>query len=60
MARYILARSEGTIGEISRLVTAAAVAAVETGEEAINRKTLTLAGYESPTERRRAFERELR
>ena len=60
MARYILARSEGTIGEIARLVTAAAVAAVETGEEAINHKTLTLAGYESPTERRRAFERELR
>jgi type II secretory pathway predicted ATPase ExeA len=60
LARYVLARSEGTIGEISRLVTAAAIAAVETGEEAINRKTLTLAGYESPTERRRAFERELR
>jgi type II secretory pathway predicted ATPase ExeA len=60
LARYILARSEGTIGEISRLVTAAAVAAVETGEEAINRQTLTLADYESPTERRRAFERELR
>ncbi|MBV8611562.1 MAG: TniB family NTP-binding protein, partial [Singulisphaera sp.] len=60
MARYILARSEGTIGEISRLVTAAAVAAVETGEEAIDRKTLMLADYESPTERRRSFERELR
>jgi type II secretory pathway predicted ATPase ExeA len=60
MARYVLARSEGTIGEISRLVTAAAVAAVETGEEAIDRRTLTLADYESPTERRRAFERELR
>jgi hypothetical protein len=60
MARYVLARSEGTIGEISRLVTAAAVVAVETGEEVIDRRTLTLAGYESPTERRRAFERELR
>jgi type II secretory pathway predicted ATPase ExeA len=60
LARYVLARSEGTIGEISRLVTAAAIAAVETGEEAINLKTLTLAGYASPTERRRAFERELR
>jgi Bacterial TniB protein len=60
MARYILARTEGTIGEIGRLLTSAAVAAVETGEEAINPKTLRLAGYESPTERRRAFERELR
>ena len=60
MARYIVARSEGTIGEIARFVTAAAIAAVETGEEAINRKMLMLAAYESPTERRRAFERELR
>jgi hypothetical protein len=60
LARYVLARSEGTIGEICRLLMAAAIAAVETGEEAINRKTLMLAGYESPTERRRAFERELR
>jgi hypothetical protein len=60
LARYVLARSEGTIGEISRLVTAAAIAAVETGEEAITRKALTLAGSASPTERRRAFERELR
>lgn len=60
MARYVLARSEGTIGEISRLITAAAVAAVETGEEVIDRRTLTLADYASPTERRRSFERELR
>jgi hypothetical protein len=60
LARYILVRSEGTIGEISRLMTAAAVAAIETGEEAIHHRTLALAGYESPTERRRAFERELR
>jgi len=59
LARSILARTEGTIGEISTLLTHAAIAAVESGEEAITAKTLRLAAYESPTERRRAFEREL-
>jgi|SRR5882762_5954599 len=59
LARSILARTEGTIGEISTLLTQAAIAAVESGEEAINAKTLKIAVYESPTERRRAFEREL-
>lgn len=59
MARYLLARSEGTIGELARLLTAAAVAAVETGEERINHRTLTLADYIGPTERRRLFEKQL-
>ena len=59
MARYLLARSEGTIGELARLLTEAAVAAVDSGEEAINHRTLTLADYTGPTERRREFEREL-
>lgn len=59
LAQSILARTEGTIGEISTLLTHAAIAAVKSGEEAINAKTLRLAAYESPTERRRAFEREL-
>ncbi len=59
MARYLLARSEGTIGELTRLLTEAAVAAVDSGEEAINHRTLTLADYTGPTERRRQFEREL-
>ena len=59
LTRYILVRSEGTIGEISRLVTAAAVAAIETGEEAINQRTLLMAPYACLTERRRLFEREL-
>lgn len=58
-ARYLLARSEGTIGELARLLTEAAVAAVDSGEEAINQRTLTLADYTGPTERRRQFEREL-
>jgi ATP-dependent Clp protease ATP-binding subunit ClpA len=59
MASYLLTRSEGTIGELARLLTEAAVAAIESGEEAINQRTLLLAPYTGPTERRRLFEREL-
>lgn len=59
MARYLLARSEGTIGELTRLLTEAAVAAVDSGEESINHRTLTMAAYTGPSERRRQFEREL-
>ena len=58
-ARYLLTRSEGTIGELAQLLTAAAVAAIESGEEAIIRRTLTLADYTGPSERRRIFEAEL-
>jgi Bacterial TniB protein len=59
VARYLLTRSEATIGEITHLLMDAAVAAVESGEEAINQATLLMAGYAGPTERRRLFEREL-
>lgn len=59
MARYLLARTEGTIGELAQLLINAAIAAIETGEESITSRTLSLADYEGPTERRRAFEREL-
>ncbi|MET7300161.1 TniB family NTP-binding protein [Embleya sp. NPDC005575] len=59
MAGYVFTRSEGTIGELAHLLTDAAVAAIESGEEAINQRTLLLAPYEGPTERRRLFEREL-
>lgn len=59
VARYLLARSEGTIGELTLLLTEAAVVAVDSGEEAINHRTLSLAAYQGPTERRRQFEREL-
>ncbi|HBL8856752.1 TPA: transposase, partial [Enterobacter hormaechei] len=51
--------SEGTIGELAHLLMAAAVAAVESGEEAINHRTLSMADYTGPSERRRQFEREL-
>ena len=59
MARYLLTRSEGTIGEVAHLLTDAAVAAIESGEEAINQRTLLMAPYTGPAERRRLFEREL-
>jgi hypothetical protein len=59
VARYLLARSEGTIGELAQLLRAAATAAIESGTEAITAQTLTLAHYESPSQRRQAFEREL-
>jgi len=59
MARYLLTRSEGTIGELAHLLTSAAVAAVDSGEETINHRTLILADYIGPSERRRQFEREL-
>lgn len=58
-ARYLLTRSEGTIGELAHLLTAAAIAAVESGVEAINQRTLNMADYAGPGERRRRFEREL-
>jgi hypothetical protein len=48
MARYLLTRSEGTIGELAHLLMAAAVAAVESGEEAINHRTLSMADYTAP------------
>jgi hypothetical protein len=59
MASYVAARTEGTIGEIATLMTRAAIVAIETGEEALNQRTVSLADYESPTERRRRFEREI-
>jgi hypothetical protein len=59
MARYLLARTEGTIGELAQLLTCAAIVAIESGDESITPRTLSLADYDGPTERRRAFELEL-
>ena len=54
----VLTRSGGTIGEITALLRAAAVAAVGT-DEAITERTLELAEYRGPAERRHAVEHEL-
>jgi hypothetical protein len=57
--RSILDWTEGTIGDIATLLTRAAVLAIETGAECIHRDRLLAVDYDSPTERRHAFEREL-
>jgi hypothetical protein len=59
VARYILARTEGTIGEITAFLAAAAITAIKTGEERMNTKVFKRTNYQCPSERRRAFEREL-
>jgi hypothetical protein len=59
MTDYLLTRCEGTIGELATLLTAAAVTALEAGEEAITSQVLTQTVYSGPTERRRHFERHL-
>jgi hypothetical protein len=59
MSKYVLSRTDRTIGEIAKLLTAATLVAIETGEEAINQKTLAQAGYKSPNERRQMYERVL-
>ena len=57
--QYILRKSEGTIGEIITLLSKAAILAIEAGEECIDLKLLMQTDYDSPTERRNKFEREL-
>ncbi len=59
MANYLLTRSEGTIGELAHLLMAAAVAVVDSGEEAINHCMLSMDDYTGPGERLRQLEREL-
>ena len=59
VTRFILDKCEGTIGEIITLLTKAAILAIESGEEMINKKILARIDYLSPNERRRAFERDL-
>jgi len=59
LMRFLLDKSEGTIGEIMTLLTKAALLGIESGEEMINKKILAQVDYQSPTERRRTFERAL-
>jgi hypothetical protein len=56
---YPLTGGEGTVGEWTSLLTDAAVAALDSGEEAIDQRTLMLASYAGSTQRRRLIEREL-
>jgi hypothetical protein len=52
LANKILAMSEGTIGEISMLINAAAIFAIESGEERITTEALNKCGYVSPSDRK--------
>jgi hypothetical protein len=52
----ILAMSEGTIGEVSRILKEAAVVAIENGYEKITLKTLDHISYISPSRRKREIE----
>lgn len=56
----MLRRSEGTIGEMTALLSAAAGMALGSGQERIAPETIEAANYQPPSVRRRMFERELR
>lgn len=56
MARTILGRADGRIGEITKLLQAAAILAIETGTERITAELLTRARYQSPREKQHAGE----
>ena len=58
-SNYILRKSEGTIGEIASLLSKAAIFAIDSGKEFIDLSSIEVTDYESPTERRRQFEREV-
>lgn len=54
LATKILAMSEGTIGEISALINAAAIYALEKGDERITPEALNKCGFVSPSDRRKS------
>src|SRR2546426_2729925 len=57
MARKLFALSEGSLGELSVLLTSAAVYAVQSGAERIDAKVLAAIDWVMPSERRRHAER---
>jgi len=59
LLRTIITRSGGTIGEILAFVRAAAVAAIESGEEKITGRALDQAAYRGPGERRVRLDRDV-
>jgi hypothetical protein len=56
MARQLLMLSEGSLGELSVLLTSAAVYAVQSGVERIDEKVLAAIDWVPPSERRRRAE----
>jgi len=57
LARKLLALSEGSLGELSVLLTSAAVYAMRSGTERIDEKVLAAIDWVPPSERRRRAER---
>ena len=56
----ILLKTDGIIGEVATLLARAAVHAIRTGVERIDRQVVDACGHQSPRERRRLLERALR
>jgi replication-associated recombination protein RarA len=56
IGQEVLDRTDGTIGEITKLIQAAAVAAIKSGEERITLETLRATKYISPDEKARMTE----
>jgi len=56
MARHLFALSEGSLGELSVLLTSAAVSAVQSGAERIDAQVLATIDWIPPSERRRRAE----
>ena len=56
MARHLFALSEGSLGELSVLLTSAAVSAVQSGAERIDTQVLVTIDWIPPSERRRRAE----
>lgn len=57
LAAKLFSMSEGYIGELSRLLAAAAVHAVDSGHERIDAKVLDATGWISPSQRKRAIDK---
>ena len=51
-AKQVLARTDGSIGEISRLIERAAIQAIEDGTEHLTLEVVSTSNYRSPSERR--------
>lgn len=59
ISTYILVKSEGVIGEIATLIRRAAIYAIRTGVEEINKQILKNVDYLSPKERQKLIEKEV-
>ena len=57
LATSIYSLSEGHIGEVSKLLTEAAVCAIESGKECIDAKVLKATGWVGPSDRKRQVDR---